>query len=497
MGSTIPRLSDALLSSLPTGVRRPSYDRGAVSSGIVHIGLGAFHRAHQAVYTDDCLARGEREWGITGLSLRSSDVSNALEPQDGLYTVLERNPDGDCARVIGAVREVVAVPVSPMLAMRRLTDPATRIISLTVTEKAYCQNARSGTLDETHPGVIADLAGAGLPRTVPGLLVEALARRRTAGTPPCTVVVCDNLPSNGATVARIVTRFAECRDPGLARYVADAIPFPCTMVDRIVPATTEVDRVAVEAHGYRDAWPVIAEPFSQWVIEDRFAAGRPRWEDAGALVVRNVAPFEAMKLRILNGAHSALAYLGASAGIETVADAVTEPTLAAFLRRLWDKDVVPTVPAVPGVDLAWYTAQLEERFRNRAIRHRLQQIAMDGSQKLPQRLLAPALDRLGAGVSPRFIALAVAGWARYLLGHNELGSTYAINDPLADRLADPLRDCGQDALAMTERLFTVREVFDPALTGHADFRDTVRDALASLLSKGVRGTLRGWVQAED
>lgn len=497
MRSTLPRLSDALLPSLPAGVRRPAYDRRAVSLGIVHIGLGAFHRAHQAVYTDDCLADGEQDWGIAGLSLRSSEVSKALEPQNGLYTVLERGPDGDRARVIGAIQEAVAVPEAATLAMLQLTDRATRIISLTATEKAYCQDASSGTLDETHPGIIADLRGDSFPHTVPGLLVEALARRRAAGAPPCTVLVCDNLPSNGTTVARIITRFAERRDPELAGYIADVIPFPCTMVDRIVPATTDADRSAVEAYGYHDAWPVVTEPFSQWVIEDRFAAGRPRWENAGALLVRDVGPFEAMKLRILNGAHSALAYLGASAGIETVANAVTEPALAAFLRRLWDEDLMPTVPAVPGMDLAQYTVLLGERFSNRSIRHRLQQIAMDGSQKLPQRLLAPALDRLREGVLPRFIALAVAGWARYLLGRDEQGAAYAISDPLADRLTDLLRGCGQDALAVTERLFAIREVFDPVLAGHAGFRDAVRDALATLLSKGVRNTLRDWVQAED
>ncbi len=495
--STLERLSDGLLACVPAGVRRPAYNRRAVSLGIVHIGLGAFHRAHQAVYTDDCLTKGERDWGITGLSLRSSEVRDALQPQDGLYTVLERDSRGDRARVIGAVREVVAIPESPALAMRRLTDPATRIISLTVTEKAYCQDASSGTLDERHPDIVADLARESLPRTVPGLLVEALARRRTAGTAPCTVLVCDNLPSNGTTVARIVTRFAECRHPGLARYITDEIPFPSTMVDRIVPATTDADRASVEAYGYRDAWPVVAEPFSQWVIEDRFAAGRPHWENASALLVQDVGPFEAMKLRILNGAHSALAYLGASTGIETVADAITEPTLAAFLRRLWDDDLVPTVPAVPGVNLVRYTAQLEERFRNRSIRHRLQQIAMDGSQKLPQRLLAPALDRIRGGASPRFIGLAVAAWMRYLLGYNELGSVYAISDPLAERLTNSLRGCNRDALAITERVLAVREVFDPALAGHAGFRDIVRDALASLFSKGVTATLRDWVQVEN
>ncbi len=390
--------------------------------------------------------------------------------------------------MVGAVLEALTVPEMPEAAMARLVDPRTRIISLTVTEKGYCQDAATGALDEGHADIVADLAGKRFPRSVPGLLAEALHRRRQAGAPPCTVLSCDNLPRNGATVARIVTRYAALRDAGLAGYIAGEVAFPATMVDRIVPATVEADRAAVAAAGYRDAWPVAAEPFSQWVIEDRFASGRPEWEAAGALVTRDVHPFEVMKLRALNGAHSALAYLGAVAGIGTVAEAMADPALAGFLRRLWEADLVPTVPPVPGIDLAGYCASLERRFGNPAIRHRLQQIAMDGSQKLPQRLLTPALERLRQGAMPGHIAVVVAGWMRFLLGRDEAGAEYPVQDPLAGRLAAAAARHG-DADGLCGALLAMEEIFDPALAGHPGFRRAVQGALRSLLARGVRATV--------
>nr|WP_294517605.1 mannitol dehydrogenase family protein [uncultured Rhodopila sp.] len=485
----LPRLSDWVLAKLPPPVLRPAYDRGEVRAGIVHLGLGAFHRAHQAVYTDDRLAAGEQDWGIIGLSLRSGDVREALAPQDGLYTVLERSAEGDRARVIGAVLEAVTVPETPERAMAALVDPRTRIISLTVTEKAYCLDAATGSLDETHPGIVADLRRDSFPNTVPGLLVEALRRRHESAAGPCTVLVCDNLPSNGETVARIVARYARLYDPQHGDSIVGDTAFPCTMVDRIVPATTDSDRTAVECFGYRDAWPVVAEPFSQWVIEDRFAAGRPRWEDAGAAMVTDVRPFELMKLRALNGAHSSLAYLGAVAGLETVADAMAEPLLARFLRDLWNEDLLPTIPSVPGMDLSAYTGQLENRFRNPAMRHRLQQIAMDGSQKLPQRLLLPALDRLRQGHKPSRIALTVAAWMRFLLRRDERGNSYEISDPLAAPLTALAAGAGENAEALAAALFGVREIFDPALAGDAGFRGLVVQHLISLLAHDLRRTL--------
>ncbi len=385
--------------------------------------------------------------------------------------------------------DVITVPDDPDGAMRRLADPAVRIVSLTVTEKAYCQDATTGTLDESHPGIVADLTAAAFPRTVPGLLVEVLRRRRETGAGRVTVLVCDNLPSNGETVARIVGRYAELRDPSLCDYVANETAFPCTMVDRIVPATTDADRAAIARLGYEDAWPVVAEPFSQWVIEDRFVRGRPAWEKAGAQIVRDVRPYELMKLRALNGAHSSLAYLGALAGLETVADAMAEPALPSFLRALWNEDLLPTIPSVPGMDLPAYTAELRTRFANPTIRHRLLQIAMDGSQKLPQRLLRPALDRLRQGATPRLIALVVAAWMRFLQCRDEQGRAYEVSDPMATRLTGLASGAGNDAEKLSGALFGVHEIFDPDLTTHAGFRAEVVQALGWISRDGIRGAV--------
>jgi fructuronate reductase len=319
--------------------------------------------------------------------------------------------------------------------------------------------------------------------------VEALRRRRDTGAGGVTVLVCDNLPSNGETVARIVGRYATLRDAALAEWIVNEITFPCTMVDRIVPATTAADRAAIMRLGYEDAWPVVAEPFSQWVVEDRFVRGRPAWEEAGAEIVQDVRPYELMKLRALNGAHSSLAYLGVVAGLETVADAMADPAFPPFLRALWDKDLVPTIPAVPGMDLSGYTTDLAMRFRNPGIRHRLLQIAMDGSQKLPQRLLQPALDRLRQGAMPRHIALVVAAWMRFLQRRDEQGRAYEINDPLAGRLVKLAAEAGENAEALAGALFGVREIFDPGLAGHTDFHIEVVSQLRSLLARGVQSTL--------
>ena len=313
LASAVPvrRLSLATLADLPADVARPAYDPAGVSPGIVHLGVGAFMRAHLAVYTDDILAAGAHDWGIIGVNPLSSAPRQALTPQDGLYTVALRDAAGDRLRVVGSLREVLTAPEDPGLVLARMTASATRIVTLTVSEKGYCQDAATGALDEAHPAIVADLKADALPRSVPGLLTEAIRRRRAAGLGPFTVLVCDNLSQNGSKAHGIVTRFAALRDPELARFVAESVSFPNTMVDRITPATRDEDRHSISARlGLVDAWPVICEPFRQWVIEDRFTAGRPRWEDVGATLVDDVLPFEIMKLRCLNGTHSAMAYIG-------------------------------------------------------------------------------------------------------------------------------------------------------------------------------------------
>jgi fructuronate reductase len=489
------RLSQANLAAVSTSIQKPRYDRSSVSPGIVHVGPGAFCRAHLAVYTDDVLAAGAMDWGIVGADPLSPAVRDALAPQDWLYTLLVRGPDGDRGRVVGSITELLSVPDECEATLRRMTDPRTRIVTLTVTEKGYCQDAATGELDEAHPAIQADLAPATLPRSVPGLLTEAIHRRRAAQIAPFTVLVCDNLAQNGAKVHQIVARFAALRDPDLGRFVADQIAFPCTMVDRITPATRDQDRQQLTAsYGYADAWPVVTEPFRQWVIEDNFPSGRPRWEDVGALVVADVHPFEVMKLRCLNGAHSALAYIGVVAGFDTVAAAMADPNLSAFIHHLWTEDLVPTVPPVPGTDIGHYTAELEERFFNPTIRHLTIQIAMDGSQKLPPRLIEPALERLRAGGDARCIALVVAAWMRFLSGRNDAGDPHTVSDPMSGRLLRTEEFCGNDAGTLVGALFAISDIFVPEIGACAAFKTAVTANLRAIRADGMRRVLADFLR---
>lgn len=480
------RLSNATLARLPAAVARPGYDRGAVAPGIVHLGLGAFHRAHMAVMTDAVLGAGARNWGIVAASLRSPETRDALAPQDGLYAVAVREDEAERLSVVGALRGLHVAPEDPEALLRAMADPRVRIVSLTVTEKGYCGDPATGALDEAHPDIRHDLADPARPRSAPGFLVEALRRRRDAGSPPFTVLSCDNLPSNGETAHRIAARLGALRDPGLGDWIAAEASFPSTMVDRIVPATTAEDRARVAAAlGLEDAWPVVCEGFSQWAVEDRFPTGRPAWEAAGATFATDVAPFELMKLRMLNGAHSALAYLGSLAGHETVAEAAADPVFARFLEGLW-AEVIPTVPAPPGVDLRDYAARLLARFRNRALRHRTAQIAADGSQKLPQRLLEPLRAARSAGRPAPHLVLAVAGWMRHVVGVDERGAPVELRDPLLPRLREATAPGPTDPRATASRLLGVREVFGDDLPQDPGFREAVAAALEDLVRRGSR-----------
>ena len=394
MTVTRARLSDKVLPSISTA-KVPAYDRSRVTPGIVHLGIGAFHRAHQAVYVDDCLAAGDTSWGIIGASLRSPATRDALEPQNGLYTLAVRGQEQEQLRVIGSIVDLKVAPEAPEELLATLCNPLIRIVSLTVSEKAYLRNA-AGDLDAAYPGIISDLANPGRPQTIFGFLAEAIARRRSAGFAPFTILCCDNLPSNGAVLSVLLQQFSTLKNPDLARYVEAEVACPSSMVDRIVPATTDEDRSRIsEALGFEDAWPVVTEPFRQWVIEDRFTAGRPGWEAHGVTMVRDVAPFEEMKLRLLNGAHSATAYLGLLLGRETVAQAFGDSRIRDFVQGLW-AEAIPTLRSDVGLDPQAYTAELAQRFDNPALVHRTAQIATDGSQKLPQRIVASAIAQLQA-----------------------------------------------------------------------------------------------------
>ena len=437
--------------------------RPAPKVGIVHLGLGAFFRAHGAVYVDEAMAASGGDWGIVGVSLRSPDVRDALRPQGCAYTLLELGPENETARVVEVVADVLVAPENPEAVLARMADPGVRIVTLTVTEKGYCHSPATGRLDLANPDIVHDLAHL-LPRSAPGFLVRALERRRAAGLRPFTVLTCDNLPSNGRLLRRIVLDFAREVDPALADWIAAEGRFPSSMVDRIVPATTADDIARVErTTGRHDAAPVLHEPFRQWVVEDDFVDGaRPDLGAVGVELVADVTPYEHMKLRMLNGTHSPLAYLGYLAGHETIADTVADPVFAGYVRRLWTREIIPAVEPPPGVDLAAYADALLARYRNPAIRHRTWQIAMDGSQKLPQRLLGTIAEAFDAGRAVPGLALAVAGWMRYVGGTDEKGRTIDVRDPMAARLR-ALSDGADDPEARVGALLAVREIFPEPL----------------------------------
>jgi fructuronate reductase len=480
------RLSSKTLERLSSSVQQPGYDRARVSAGIVHLGVGAFMRAHQAVYMDDCLARGEMGWGIIGASLRSPETRDALAPQDGIYTIAVRDGDGTRMRAIGSITGLLVAPESPADVLARMADPAIRIVTTTVTEKGYCHDPATGTLDETHPDIVHDVANPDAPRSAPGLLIAALAARKAAGVPAFTVLVCDNLPSNGKTVKRVLVRLASLMAPGLEGWVEDRVACPCTMVDRIVPATTTGDRAEVAAAtGMEDAWPVMTEPFTQWVVEDHFPSGRPDLAAVGVELAGDVEPFERMKLGLLNGSHSSMAYLGSLAGYETIADTIGEPAFARFIRAMMDEEVTPTLNMPAGVDLEGYKAALVKRWANPALKHRTWQIAMDGSQKLPQRLLVPIRARLDAGAPFARMAMAIAGWMRYVAGTDEAGRPIDVRDPLADALRRTADAAGTAPERLAPALLGVTQVFGQELSADSRFREAITQALAMLTKEGA------------
>jgi fructuronate reductase len=482
------RLSNAALEKLSRDIARPAYDRGAVANGIVHLGVGAFQRAHQAVYTEAALAAGDPRWGIVGASLRSPSVRDQLAPQDWLYTLAVRGADEERLCVIGALKDVLVAPEEPAALLRALCDPAVAIVTLTVTEKGYCHDPAKGVLDEAHPDIVHDLGHPNAPRSVPGFIVEALRRRKAAGISAFTVLCCDNLPHNGLTVAAIVTRFAALRDQNLAHYIANEVAFPSTMVDRITPATTDEDRRAISARlGMEDAAPVVTEPFTQWVIEDRFPLGRPDWAIGGAEFVTNVAPYETMKLRLLNGSHSTLAYLGYLAGYETVADTMRDPNYRRLAEAVMD-DAATTLKMPPGADVAAYKRALTARYANPALRHRTWQICMDGSQKLPQRLLGSIRDRLSAGAPIDRLVMGVAGWMRYVTGVDEKGQAIDVRDPLSARLRAIADQAGLNAERLAPALLDVGEIFGD-LAADQRFRAAVQAALARIIAKGAKAAV--------
>lgn len=463
-----------------TPVARPA-------SGIVHLGLGAFFRAFGCVYIADAMAASGGDWGIIGVSLRSPDTRDALAARNLVYRSVTLGRDGESIRDIAVLNDVLVAPEDPRAVLVAMADPAIKIVSLTVTEKGYCHNPSTGMLNLDHPDIRYDLAH-DLPVSAPGFLVRALQMRLAAGHAPFTVLTCDNLPENGMLVRGMVLQLANRIDPDLAEWIAQNGRFPSTMVDRITPATTpaDIDRLN-SLTGIADAAPVLHEPFAQWAIEDNFVAGqRPDFAAAGAEMVTDVTAHEHMKLRMLNGTHSALAYTGYLAGHATIADTVADPLFADFARQLWS-EIMPAVTAPQGVSLTAYADALLARYANPGIRHRTWQIAMDGSQKLPQRLLGTLRENLDAGRGTSALCLAVAAWMRYAGGVDEAGQPIDVRDPLAAQLRAAC-DSSDSVSGKVAAFLSLRDVFPADLAPR--LQQPVTDAATVLWADGVRAALQ-------
>lgn len=481
-------LTQETVAALPHEVATPSYDRSSLTVGIVHVGVGGFHRAHQAMYLDRLMNDGKAlDWAICGVGVLPGDarMRDALAAQDGLYTLVLKHPDGTReARVIGSITEYLLAPDDPEAVIEKMADPAVRIVSLTVTEGGY--NIHPVTGEFAAAAVRADLAPGAPPATVFGLVTEALRRRRARGIAPFTVMSCDNIQGNGDVARRSFTAFARLVDADLAAWIEDAVAFPNSMVDRITPATTDADREAVAGQfGVRDAWPVTCEPFTQWVLEERFPAGRPPFEEAGVQVVADVEPYELMKLRLLNAGHQALCYFGYLSGYRYVHEAAADAAITAFLLDYMRIEATPTLRPVPGVDLDAYQRTLIERFANPEVRDTLARLCAESSDRIPKWLLPVVREQLARGGEVTRAAAVVAGWARYAEGVDESGEPIAVVDRLKEQLT---------AIAKTQRERPTAFIENPDLFGDlaADrrFVEPYLHALASLHTWGARATVR-------
>ena len=470
------RLSPTSYPGAVPGTVLPTYDRDKVEIGVVHFGPGAFHRAHQAFYFDQLLAKDPR-WGICAVSLKSPGVRDALAPQDGLYTLAQLDAE-TTFRVIGSIREVLVAPEDPPSVFARLAAPTTRIVTLTVTEKGYTLSAEGG-LDEKHPDIVHDLANPREPKSAVGYIVEGLRRRYAAGLVPYAVVACDNLADNGWRLKAAVVAFAGKVDAELAAWIDAEGSFPRTMVDSITPATDDALRARVQAAtGLEDAWPIQREAFTQWVVEDVLPADGPDLGSVGVILTDDVRGFERAKLRLLNGVHSTLAYAGILRGHETVFEAVSDPVLEALARDLMATDIIPTLTAPRGLDLAEYAEAILARFRNPEIRHYLSQIAWDGTQKLPFRILGTLAETLEAGRSIERLAIPLAAWMRFVALRAKTGE--AITDPLHDRLTEIGVGVTGDARTDVAAFLALESVFPAALTSNPTFVAAIEMAYADL-----------------
>ncbi|ELQ5995039.1 fructuronate reductase [Cronobacter dublinensis] len=473
----------------------PTYDRDALAARIVHLGFGAFHRAHQAVYADILAAEYGSDWGYCEINLIGGEQQIAdIRRQDNLYTVAEMSADAWRARVVGVVKSALHAQVDgPEAVFAALCQPQVAIVSLTITEKGYCHSPATGELVMDNPLIAADLAHPHQPSSAVGVIVEALARRKAAGLKGFSVMSCDNMPENGHVARNVVTAYARAVDAQLADWIDAHVTFPSTMVDRIVPAVTPqtLDKIA-ELTGVRDPAGVACEPFRQWVIEDNFVAGRPAWEKAGAQLVRDVVPFEEMKLRMLNGSHSFLAYLGYLAGYAHINDCMGDDHYRRAARLLMLNEQAPTL-SVQGVDLARYADLLIERYSNPALRHRTWQIAMDGSQKLPQRWLDSIRWHRAHGSRHDLLTLGVAGWMRYVSGVDDAGNAIDVCDPLLTTIQQAV-SASENGEARVKALLGLTAIFGNDLAAQPEFVADVTAAFTRLSSQGARATVAQYMQ---
>jgi mannitol 2-dehydrogenase len=485
-------LNPANLGSLTIPV--PSYDRSQVSTGIVHFGVGGFHRAHQAMYLDRLMEQGRAlDWGICGVGVMPFDLKmrEAMDAQDCLYTLVLKDPNGGWEpKVIGSIVEYLYAPDDPDAVIEKMADPSTRIVSLTVTEGGYNFHPVTGEFDDQNPAVQADLVPGAVPTTTFGLITEALVRRRERGVEPFTIMSCDNIQGNGHVAQEVFTAFARLRgastgDPGLGDWVAGQVRFPNSMVDRITPGTTDEDRAQIsERFGVEDLWPVVCEPFTQWVLEDNFSLGRPPVEEVGVQVVDDVEPYELMKLRLLNASHQGLCYFGYLAGYRLVHEVAQDPLFANFLLDYMNSEATPTLSPVPGIDLDDYKSQLIERFSNSAVRDTVARLCGESSDRIPKWLLPVIRENLAAGRPVTLSAAVVASWARYDEGVDENGEPIRIVDRLADTLTAIAAKQLSDPLAFVAN----RDLFGN-LVDESAFTEPYLAALDSLHSYGARATL--------
>jgi fructuronate reductase/mannitol 2-dehydrogenase len=486
-------LATGTLAAYAASVAVPTYDRAALTPAIVHLGVGGFHRAHQAVYLDDLAGRGITGWGECGVGIRSRAMHDALAPQDRLYTVLERGEDGDRARVVGALARYLHAPADPEAVLAALAHPDTRLVTLTITMPGYDIDPVTGDFGAATPDVQADLAreAGAAPVSVFGYLCDALRRRRDAGVAPFTILSCDNMQDNGGAARTAVVAFARLGDPALADWIAERVAFPSSMVDRITPETTpEHHALLAQEFGIADRWPVVTEPFRQWIIEDTFCNGRPPLDAVGVHFVPDVAPYLRMKTRLLNASHSALGYLGTLLGYGRTDEAMRDPLIRAYLGRMMDEEVTSLLPDVPGIDLDDYKRTLLRRFANPQIGDSLARLSARGSTKMPTFILPSIHEAIEQGRPHDLLDLAVAAWLRYLRGADDAGRAIEVIDPQADRLQELARAGGDDPRPILHE----HQIFD-SLGQNEEFAAAVGRAARQLGQSGARATLEAYLGA--